>query len=225
MNQSKSRKSQTSRRTYILWLSAGALGLGLAVTTARGESVAATAEGSLSSLVEEKLGRPQPSLSPGSSSPEPAARGGSESDASVDAAFRLALLGIILGVALFACASWVKRGRERRLGADLGANLIVKESIWIGKGQRILVLAFEHHRVLVGVSGGVIHNLGVFGEKAELPGLKNPIERAAARKIDESEQSTLFSDFVRGELAEALSATGSEGQQRRRKMISELNAI
>lgn len=175
----------------------------------------------LSDLIESKLA-PTPAddavaASPASSAPDDA----------IGTAARMALGGLGLAAAIFVAALFAKRARERRMGEVLGSNLAVKESVWVGRGQKILLVTFENHKVLVGVSGGALHNLGVFGEEAEAAASTvNPIEREAAKRTAAEKRSTSeFAEFVKGELAGTIQETVGAGKDPRQKMLYELNSL
>lgn len=196
------------------------VGVALVATTKAGAEPSSGA--SLSALLEKKLAKEakpkveQKASSDAISSPSQA----------TGAAMRMAVGAFSLAAGLFAFAMAVKRGRERRLSESFGAGLTVKESVWIGRGQKILLVTFDTHKVLVGVSGGALHSLGVFdeGTKIEMP--QSPIERAAALREAEAKSSTKsndFSDFVKGELADSIHHNASRDP--RQKMLLELNNL
>lgn len=218
-------KAGTSRKTTVGALGLTfALGAGLLATT--GAADAGTGQGTLSSLLDRKLEGVRDPSGEAPASPGEVAADAEGAEGAVGVAGGLALAGLSLAALIFVAALWVRRVRERRIGEALGSHLAVKESVWIGRGQRVLLLTFENHKVLVGVSGGAIHNLGVFGEGEGPVAPPSPIERAAAKRGSEEKNKTSeFSDFVKGELAEGISSLGVGGQDRRRKMIKELNTL
>lgn len=196
--------------------------VGLAVTTR-----SAGADTGLGALVDERLSATR-QRSADDGEPVGAARLGlqTESGASVDLAAQMALAGLALAGGLFAVAWWVRRNRERRMGEALGSDLSVRESVWLGRGQRILLVTFDTHKVLVGVSGGSLQNLGVFGEEGTvMPSPNNPIERDASLRRAEENHSSDFADMIKGELAETLGKANRPGRDRRRRMLSELSSL
>ena len=85
---------------------------------------------------------------------------------------------------------------------------------------------FDTHKVLVGVSGGSLQNLGVFGEEGTvMPSPNNPIERDASLRRAEENHSSDFADMIKGELAETLGKANRPGRDRRRRMLSELSSL
>lgn len=205
------------------------LGAGLVASTrlAEADTGASSSSGDLANILEEKLHEARGLRSGESASPNTAAAAPQSAavEDPTETAGTLAVAGLGVAAVIFVIALYVKRAREGRMGDALGSNLSVKESVWIGRGQRILLLAFENHKVLVGVSGGSLHNLGIFGEEGDATPPLSPIERAAAMKGAEQPNTSEFADFVKGELAGSLASAPGVNQDRRRKMISELNTL
>ena len=172
----------------------------------------------LESMVDEQLS-PRRTLK---TKPKPRVVASQELDLSdpIRVAGKIALAGFTVAAVVFMAALYIKRTREDRLQADTGSSLAVRDSVWIGRGQRIILLALGDHKVLVGVSGNTIHGLGVFEKNEGVDPSLSPIERDAAFfKSQDSE----FADFVKGELAQSLGGTG--GKDKRRKLITELNSL
>ena len=201
-------------------VAATALAVGLVVTTGMAGAEPPERPKDLSSLIEAKLGdRPESSVE------KPEAESATIDDG-VGAAGRMALITLAAAAMVFGLALVAKRNRERRMGEDLGSHLSVRESVWVGRGQKIVLLGFENHKVLVGVTGGSIQNLGVFGNDGETVVPPNPIEREAAQRAPSSQKrGPEFSDFVRGELAGAINGSTAHGNDPRQKMLSELNSL
>lgn len=211
----------SSVRGRVLSATAGVvLVAGFVGTMSRSDALAG--ENDLSALIEKKLNPAAAADKPGASSVLPR----TEAEA-MGMGTRMALGGIAVAAILFGAALMVKRGRERRMGDILGSHLTVKESVMVGRGQRILLVTFDDHKVLVGVSGGALHNLGVFGEKgqAAVPP-SNPIEREAAKRSKPAVErgGAEFADFVKGELAGTLQDK-SGAKDPRQRMLYELNSL
>lgn len=204
------------------------LGLGLGWTT-RGAEAETGVSGSgvnLTSLLDEKLARTRAAEATSEARP-----GSFPSDAPRDigaplaVAARMGLFGLGLAGATYLAAVWLRRSRERRIDAALGSNLMVKETVWVGRGQRILLVTFEKHKVLVGVSGGTLHSLGIFGEEGAPVAPVSPIEREAALRDAEEQSTSEFADFVKGELAGTLATSFGTARDGRHKMLSDLNSL
>lgn len=199
----------------------------IATTRLAGAQPEAMGDPDLAALLEDRLdddlGRPASASKATAAAAAPTTDPGGRP---IEVAVRMALAALLVSLVIFAVALWVKRGRDGRVADGLGSNLAVKDSVWIGRGQRIILLTFENHKVLVGVSGGTIHSLGTFGEEGEAIPPNSPIEREAARldidKVEkDSDFDSDFAEFVKGELAASL----GNGRDRRRKMIKELNSL
>lgn len=202
------------------------LGLGFVVTTrfADAETGSSLEEGDLATLLEAKLGAgPQATVDRGS--PELDALTSATNQEPINAATRIAGGALLVAGVIFLVAMLIKRSRESRMGEDLGSNLVVRDSVWVGRGQKILLVTFEGHRVLVGVTNGALHGLGVFGEDGAPALTSNPIERDAALRSAETKKTSEFADFVKGELATNITSTRGGTVDRRRKMLSELNSL
>ncbi len=200
-----------------VWARWGLTVVALLVSVAGGatwvEASGASARPGLSALVDEKARSPAPEVMA-----SPAHRAEQQGTGPVTAALQIALFALLIGGLIFGAAFAVKRAREARMGQDLSAHLAVRESIWVGRGQRILVLGFENQRVLVGVSQGGMHSLGVFGDGKNSPLEAGPIEREAERRKRPSRD---FSELVQRELAVVTPGPND----RRQRMLSELDAL
>lgn len=148
-----------------------------------------------------------------------------EIDQPINTALRLAFGALMASGVVFALAFMIKRTRENQLGLEDSSSLLVRDSVWIGRGQRILLLAFGEHKVLVGVSGGSIHSLGVFSGNEEPQAVLSPIEREAAMLTSQRSKSSEFADFVKGELAGSLTGRATPKKDRRQQMVAELNSL
>jgi flagellar biosynthetic protein FliO len=132
----------------------------------------------------------------------------------------LALGGLAVGLAIFAAAWAVRRARAGGPLAADGRALEVLESTWIGRGQRLVLVAVEGRRVLLGVTPGGISSLATFeGERAtNLPrtagNVKRMLERAAADDTD-------FAAMVKDELAES----ARPRREDRRRSLEEIGRL
>ncbi|MEO1232194.1 MAG: flagellar biosynthetic protein FliO [Myxococcota bacterium] len=222
------RRPLLDRRSLASLVVISMLGAGFVITTrfAGAETGSSLEEGDLATLLEAKLGHGESTPpAPRSSSPELDALTSATNQGPIDVATRMAGGALLVAGIIFIVAMLIKRSRESRMGEDLGSNLVVKDSVWIGRGQRILLVTFEGHKVLVGVTNGALHGLGVFGEDGTPSLDSNPIERDAAMRTAETRKTSEFADFVKGELATNLAANRGTGVDRRRKMLNELNSL
>lgn len=209
-----------------------ALLLGSALVTssrlADAETGSSLEEGDLATLLEERYDRTAKPSQPAAAKTELDTLTTAVDPGPIQIATRVAMAALLVAGTIFLVALWVKRGRERRFGEELTSNLAVKDSVWVGRGQRVLLLTFENHKVLVGVSGGAMHNLGVLGEDGTHIHPTNPIERDAAMRASEASKTSEFADFVKGELAQNLGSNTASSlgtRDRRHKMLSELNSL
>ncbi|MBX2811645.1 MAG: flagellar biosynthetic protein FliO [Myxococcales bacterium] len=144
----------------------------------------------------------------------------------LDTAGRLALGALFCAGIVFGLAYLIKRAKENSLGTEHCSNLMVKDSVWIGRGQRVVLLSVGEHRVLVGVSGGSIHSLGVFSNDEGSPVILSPIEREAALLDTKIGRKGEFSDLITGEISEQLTKVGTAStRERRQQMVAELNSL
>lgn len=222
------RATKSAGYRWLGLLGAVFLSVGFLVTIPRAS--AEPGSESLASMLEARLGAPEEEEPRKEQPPEPGLP-------PMDAAGRMALTGLLVALAIFCVALFLKRRREGRLADTLASNLTVKESVWVGRGQRILLVSFEGHKVLVGVSNGALHNLGVFQEEAGHVLPDSPIEREAAQRNRMATPKSDFSDFVKGELASTLSEAASaskvgngvngvaKGGDPRQQMLRELNSL
>lgn len=223
----KRARPRLDRRGLASLLVVSLLGAGFVITTrfAGAETGSSLEEGDLATLLEAKLSEGESAGSTSRASPELDALTSATNQGPIDVATRMAGGALLVAGIIFIVAMLIKRSRESRMGEDLGSNLVVKDSVWIGRGQRILLVTFEGHKVLVGVTNGALHGLGVFGEDGA-PGFDaNPIERDAAMRTAEPRKTSEFADFVKGELATNLAANRGTGVDRRSKMLNELNSL
>jgi flagellar biogenesis protein FliO len=136
--------------------------------------------------------------------------------AAVGAEQRAAVLEWTVGAGGFALllmlgAIWVKKTREARLMSGTGVGLSIQESVWVGKGQRLLVVSAGGQRYLLGATGGGLETLAELGPA--------PDEKSAASD-EEPEMPATFKEFV----SQAMNTDGSP-RRRRREILDGLRAL
>ena len=104
-----------------------------------------------SALMKEKLARAnareatpaQPSAAP---------------SAPLGAAMNMGALAVVVAGLLFGATFYIRRKKE---GDDLSASATMKvvESLWLGRGQRLMLVSVRGQKVLIGSSGGTLQNL------------------------------------------------------------------
>lgn len=117
---------------------------------------------------------------------------------------------------LVVAAIWTKRQRESRMLAGDGAGLTIQESVWVGRGQRLLVVNAAGQRYLLGATGGGLETL------AELGPAQAPTPAGSDLEPEPSVPSTpaSFRDLV----GEAL-ASDSAPRRRRKEILEGLRAL
>ncbi len=143
-----------------------------------------------------------------------------ESEGPLDAAQRIAMIGGALGLIILGIAMVIKKAREGRIGEGLASDLTVKESVWIGKGQRILLIGVGDRRVLVGATNSALHSLGVFDSDGQFSSIGD-LEEEPELKQAREQKSGEFANYIKGELASTLRPSRDE----RRRMLSQLNSL
>jgi flagellar biogenesis protein FliO len=183
---------------------------GLSATTAL--SATALAEGSearLMAALEEKVGR----VNTLRKTEAPTRERPTSSNA-----FRLAGLATGLALAAFAAAWVVKRRKESGLVEDGGPDLAIKESVWIGRGQRLLLVSVQGQPVLVGATSQGMFGLG---NLAPAGGAPEPSEPLPFKSPETSNKHDAFSRYVERSLDE----TPRTEREKKRRLLSRLNAL
>jgi len=110
----------------------------------------------------------------------------------------------------------VKRTRESRLLAGGGVGLSIQESIWVGKGQRLMVVNAAGQRYLLGATGGGLETLAELG----------PVEGSSSVDDDEDDldaaaKPATFKDLVQS----AMTGEPSAPRNRRKEIIDGLRVL
>jgi len=106
---------------------------------------------------------------------------------------------VLLGGAL-----WVKKSREAQMLAGGGIGLSIQESVWVGKGQRLIVVNAGGQRYLIGATSGRLETL------AEL----SPAQTAAVEEREDEGGPAMpatFKDLV----SQAMTTDGTPRRKRR----------
>jgi flagellar biogenesis protein FliO len=118
---------------------------------------------------------------------------------------RLAGLAVVVAVMAFAAALLVKKGREHQWLGTQGDDLAVKESVWIGKGQRLLLVGVQGQSILVGATPQGLYGLGSF--ERSTPAVEAPLP------VDAADRDAEFNAMLKEELTRG--ARGSREDRRR----------
>lgn len=122
--------------------------------------------------------------------------------------FRMAGIAGALAMVAFAAAYVVKRRKEAELVEDGGPELSIKESVWVGRGQRLLLVSVQGQPVLVGATAQGMFGLGTLA----------PTSAAGPSESNEAKDDP-FSKYVDD-------ALGDRSQrQAKRRMLSRLNSL
>lgn len=222
----------------------------LCLFVALGASPAASgqaAEPTLEELLAEKLAEAQRERAAAPVLARAAASGRDESP--LASALELALSGGVMALLIFGAAWGVKRHRAKPGEAGESKALELVESLWVGRGQRVLLVSVGGQRVLVGSSGGAIQSfavldppapLGAPAARAEAPRPEPQGPRSAARlPIDDGHEPAAgragsrtparepaapaleFAELVEDELAE----TFKPSREQRRRILNQLSRL
>ena len=128
------------------------------------------------------------------------------------AAFRWSAGAGGFAVLLLLAAMWFKKTREARLVASTGVGLTIQESVWVGKGQRLIVVNAGGQRYLLGATTAGLETLAELGPA--------PDEQRASSPEEEPELPATFKEFV----SQAMNADGSP-RRKRREILDGLRAL
>lgn len=127
-----------------------------------------------------------------------------EAESPVQAALNMAGMATLVAGLLFGASVYIRRRKKADGELETSATMKVVESMWLGRGQRLMLLSVRGHKVLIGASGGTLQNLAMLPpaptrpNKSELPKVdevaKDPDTKVEAQKAD-------FKDLVKGELS------------------------
>ncbi|MGF1510198.1 MAG: flagellar biosynthetic protein FliO [Myxococcota bacterium] len=123
--------------------------------------------------------------------------------------------GLVLVMAVLAIGGslLVKRGRERRWLQGEGSELSVKESVWVGRGQRLLLVSVGGRSVLLGATSQGFHNLGSFVPEDRTE-MSPPVEAPDGGEAE-------FKNLLKAEMTKG----PRETREQRRQIISRLQSL
>ena len=127
--------------------------------------------------------------------------------------YQFGAISLVLAGLAFVAAFVIRRGRRQGWLEGDSQELAVQESVWIGKGQRLLLVAVGGQNVLVGATPQGLFSLGAFaGPKIEPP-------PPAGQSVEEEDPDEVFASMVKNELVK------SNGRRDRRRAYDELRAL
>ena len=157
-------------------------------------------------LMKQKLAKAnqqmnaEPSLGGTHTSPGPSV---TESAAKM-AGMAIALAGLLFGI------SMVVRKLRNNGNEPAASTMKVLESLWLSKSQRLLLVSVRGEKVLIGASGGALHNLAVLPKPALTPRPKaHPEPDSEPARADEPDtkveaKKLEFADLVKGEMTRSV---------------------
>ena len=134
----------------------------------------------------------------------------------ISAAIRMAGFAVVLAIFLFGAAFLLKKFRRTKVEAQGGPSLSVIESLWIGKGQRILLVNVDHQQVLLAATNTGISSLAVFPNESR----SAPV---GPTQIQQTAQS--FESVIKEELSQPIEAPAPVSQEHVQKLIRRLNTL
>ena len=120
-------------------------------------------------------------------------------------------------------ASIVLKKRQSGLSAAHGDDLAVRDSVWIGKGQRLLLVGVGGQSVLVGATPQGLFGLGNFARdlrREPLTAKDAPLPAVESAEEDEDDDA-IFAAMVRNEIA----AGSRNSRTQRKNSLSRLQAL
>lgn len=218
----------SSRVLYLIGLCAllgGATGAGAEAPAkaAPAATEAAKDEKALAELLSRvNEARKGEAAAPAAIAPSPAAASQPQAAASL---WRILSYSALTAALLLGVAFGYRRWQNTQGGAISGNELELKEALWVGRGQRVLLLRVGQQHVLVGQSGGSFENLGAYeietggsvlslSESEPEPELGPPRDKGAAEH---------FAALVQDELVDQ--ASKSTPRRSRSRVLDRLNRI
>lgn len=123
-----------------------------------------------------------------------------------------------IGALLVGGAIFVKRLRSKGMFDAANQELRLEESLWVARGQRLLLVSIGERRVLIGVTGSGFESLAVLDQDVE-PAVAQPAKRQAPRAEEPANRP--FSQMVKDELTTAFKPSPSD----RKRIIQRLNTL
>lgn len=115
--------------------------------------------------------------------------------------FRVLSIALVLMGLAYGLVMLVKRVRDSKEKNEEAGDLKLVESLWIGKGQRVMLLNVAGQQVLLGASGGSIQSLAVLSD-----------EKAAAVPEEKAANDDYFPSMLRSEMKESEPAKPTYGR-------------
>ncbi len=136
----------------------------------------------------------------------------------------LALWALGVATAIFGIAVAVRSYRAQQPDLDPTKALEIEETMWIGRGQRLLLVRAREQELLIGASGGQLTSLAVL-RAAEAP---TSDRRPSVAEDDEAEpphrkrDGKKFASLVQEELTNAAAGTAALNKQ---QILRRLNSL
>jgi len=127
--------------------------------------------------------------------------------------YQFGAISLVLAGLAFVAAFVIRRGRRQGWLEGDSQDLAVQESVWIGKGQRLLLVAVGGQNVLVGATPQGLFSLGAFTSRG--PKIEPP--PPAGKSVEEEDPDEIFASMVKNEL--------TKGRRDRRRAYDELRAL
>jgi flagellar biogenesis protein FliO len=139
----------------------------------------------------------------------------------IDTAIRMAVFAVVLALVLFGAAFFLKRIRSNQVEGKGGPSLTVLESLWIGKGQRLLLVRVGGQIVLLAATNSGVNSLAVLPNE---PQISAPTPGVA---IEHGFQSLVQDEMRNPTPAPVLSAEAPAPvtQEHVQKLIRRLNTL
>ena len=134
-----------------------------------------------------------------------------------------------IAAAIFAVAVIVRWYRPPDIDEALGRALEVKESMWLGRGQRLVLIRVRSREILLGASGGQLTSLAVLSaddavvapsDQEEVADADEELPRLLNRKAQRKTEAERFAGLVQEELTAAAGTPPMSKQQILRRLNS-----
>lgn len=137
---------------------------------------------------------------------------------STAAGLEMMALALVLGGALGAATWWLRKRQRIQAQDPTSTNLAVSDALWVGKGQRLVLVDVAGRRVLLGITGAGMQSLAVLD-----PGIGATPERVAPAKFKATpmpDGEEWFSEMVKDEMIR-----DRPTRDDRRRILSQLNSL
>ena len=139
--------------------------------------------------------------------------------------FELALWALGVAATIFAVAFAVRQYRGPQPDFDTSKALEIEESMWVGRGQRLLLVRVRDSELLIGATGGQLTSLAVFSAESEEPQAKTEdvvITDDASRGVGRRREAEKFASLVQEELT---NATAGSLPRNKQQILRRLNNL